>query len=74
VLLKVKRLYIEAGGKPIVLLNKEDADDIGVRALGRVKIVNAEGREITSVVNVTYRAVEKGIIGAYDEVASKLKL
>jgi len=74
VLLKVKRLYIEAGGKPIVLLNKEDADDIGVRALGRVKIVNAEGRELISVVNVTYKAVERGIIGAYDEVASKLKL
>ena len=65
-LLKVKRLYIEAGGKPIVLLNKEDADDIGVRALGRVKIVNAEGRELISVVNVTYKAVERGIIGTYD--------
>lgn len=73
-LLKVKRLHIEAGGKPIVLLNKEDADDIGVRALGRVKLISSERRELTSIVNVTYKIVEKGTIGVYDEVASKLKL
>jgi len=71
--LKVKRLYIEAGGKPIVLLNKDDADDLGVRALGRVRL-KVNGHELTAIVNTTFKVIDKGVIGVYEEVASKLNL
>ena len=71
--MKVKRLYIEAGGKPIVLLNKDDADDLGVRALGRVRL-KVNGHELTAIVNTTFKVIDKGVIGVYEEVASKLNL
>ena len=49
--LKVNVLGIESGGKPIVFLNKQDADEIGVTASGRVRI-NSKRKELTAIVNI----------------------
>ena len=36
---------MEAGGKFIVVLNTEDAEDLGVRGLSRLKIVNEKKKK-----------------------------
>lgn len=64
--LKVDILGIESGGKPIVFLNKADADEIGVTASGRV-LLKAK-KEITAIVNISTKTVKKGHIGISEEI------
>jgi AMP phosphorylase len=64
--LKVDVLGIESGGKPIIFLNKSDADEIGVAASGRV-VLKAK-KEITAIVNVSTKTVKKGHIGISEEI------
>lgn len=71
--LKVKILGISAGEKPIVVLNEEDAEDMGVRSLGRVS-VKAGGKELVAVLNTTKKVVQKGLVGVFDELVEELKL
>ncbi|HDJ04916.1 MAG TPA: thymidine phosphorylase, partial [Candidatus Bathyarchaeota archaeon] len=71
--LKAKFLGLEAGGKSIVVLNKEDADDLGVPPLGRVKI-SFKGREVTAIINTTSLLIHVGVIGLYEEVRRALKV
>lgn len=71
--LKARVLGLEAGGKPIVVLNNEDADDLGILALGRVLIVYKK-KKLTAIVNTTDKAVPKGVVGVFDEVVERLEL
>jgi len=71
--LKVKLLDLEAGGKFIVVLNRDDAEDIGVSGLSRVRISGAN-RELTAIVNIALESVSRGYIGVYDEVKRALNL
>jgi len=71
--LKTKILGIEAGGKAIVILHEEDAEDLGIMSLARVRL-QANGKELTGIVNVTTKAVSKGFIGVYEEVRSSLNV
>ena len=71
--LKAKILKIDAGGKNIVILNKEDAEELGIKSLARIKL-NFGGKRITAIVNVSEKIVKKGWIGIYDEVKKCLKL
>jgi len=71
--LKVKILGINAGDKPIVVLNEEDAADMGVRSLGRVSLKAAKG-EMVAVLNTTKKVVEKGSVGVFDELVEELEL
>jgi len=71
--LKVKLLDLEAGGKFIVVLNHEDAEDLGVSGLSRVKL-SYEGREVTAIVNIAVESVEEGSIGVYNEVKRHMDL
>jgi AMP phosphorylase len=71
--LKVKILGLEAGGKPIVILNSYDADDLGIKSLSRVRLV-VDKNELTCIVNVTTKVVPKGYIGVYEEVKNSLNL
>jgi AMP phosphorylase len=61
--LKAKPLYVEAK-KPIVILNKDDADELDVKALDRVELSYNGKREI-AIVNITQRFVKPGEIGLY---------
>src|SRR5574337_824383 len=70
--LRVDILGIESGGKPIVFLNKHDADEVGVTASGRIKI-NLKRRELTAIVNIS-TTVKIGTIGVNNEVRKKLDL
>jgi len=69
--LKTKILGLDAGGKPIIILNQIDADDLGIKSLGRVKL-QSNKKELTAIVNITTRVVPHGFIGIYDEVKNFL--
>lgn len=68
-----KYLGIETGGKPVVTISKEDAEDLGVLGGERVK-VSYKGEDITAIVNVVIKSVPKGLLGVSDEVWSRLQL
>jgi AMP phosphorylase len=71
--LKVKILGLEAGGKPIVILNKENSDELGITSSARVKL-RAKGKELTGIANITTKIVKPNYIGIYEEVREKLNL
>jgi AMP phosphorylase len=61
--LKAKPLYVEAK-KPVVVLNKEDADELDVKVLDRVELSYGGKKEI-AIVNITQRFIKPGEIGLY---------
>lgn len=63
---------VESGGKPIVALNRYDADEIGVTASGRIKIHSK--KELTAIVNVATTSVKRGFISVNEEVKNTLAL
>ncbi len=69
---KAKPFRLEAGGKPIVVLNQDDVEDLGVRSLGRVR-VRYGGKELIAIVNTTQMVLQRGEIGLYEEVRGFLK-
>ena len=62
-LLKAKPLYMEAK-KPVVILNREDADELDVKALDRVELSHNSKKEI-AIVNIAKKFVQQGEIGLY---------
>jgi anaerobic selenocysteine-containing dehydrogenase len=54
-LLRTKFLELEAE-KPIVILNKDDAEDLGVKPLERVEL-SFKRKKIVAIVNVAERKV-----------------
>jgi len=70
---KSKFLGLEAGGKSIIVLNREDAEDLGVLSLGRARI-SANGKELNAIVNTATKLIEKGVVGVYEEVKNSLNL
>jgi len=71
--LRTKLLGLEAGGKPIVLMNKEDAEDLGIRSLARV-VLRVNKKQLTGIVNIATKIVSKGAIGISEEVKDRLSL
>ncbi|HDM88859.1 MAG TPA: thymidine phosphorylase, partial [Candidatus Bathyarchaeota archaeon] len=65
--LKARILGLEAGGKFVAVLNKEDAEDIGVSSLERIRVTK-DNRECIAIVNTTTKLIERGMIGVYEEV------
>ncbi len=71
-ILKAKFLGLEAGGKPIVVLNKDDADELGLKSLGRVYL-RANKKELVAILN-TSKSLAKGVVGVYEEVVGSLQI
>jgi len=71
--LKVSLLDLESGGKFIVVLNREDAEDLGVSGLSRVKL-SCRGKEVTAIVNVAFESIMRGYVGVYNEVKKYMNL
>jgi AMP phosphorylase len=63
VFLKSKPLYVEAK-KSIVILNKEDADELDVKPLDRVEL-SYNGKKEIAIVNITRKFIKPGEIGLY---------
>jgi len=68
--LKVKLLDILAG-KQTIILNREDAEKIGVHVHDRVR-VQSGSNQITAIVQVTATFIDSGQIGIMKDIAEKL--
>lgn len=70
--LKARFLELEAR-KPIVILNREDAQELDVKPLDRVEL-RVDKKKIIAIVNVAEEIIPKGEIGLYGIVQSELML
>jgi AMP phosphorylase len=70
---KAKRIDIAQASRE-VLLNMEDAEDLGLRAHERVKLVTKKGESVTALVNTTGTLVRPGEVGVYMEQWDNLGL
>ena len=69
--LKAKPLFSEAK-RPMVFLNKEDAEELGVRPLDRIQLSYKKNR-IVAIINTTEKFVSAGEIGLYSDVENELQ-
>ncbi len=69
--LQTRILDIEIG-KYEVILNRLDADEMGIRAGDRVKVRNIDS--VTALVETSESMFQKGVIGVYKDVKQKLNL
>ncbi|MFH1420943.1 MAG: thymidine phosphorylase [Candidatus Aenigmatarchaeota archaeon] len=72
-LLRVKRLDLDAAKKIICILNEKDARKLGVMSLDRI-VIRRGNKKITAVVNTTSKFVKQGHVAIYDELATLMKL
>ena len=68
--LRVKRIDIEAGGMEIIL-NEEDAKELGVYPQDRVK-VRLGGMIVTALVNISQSMIKSGEVGMFIEISESL--
>ena len=64
---------LEVGGKYVVILNKDDADNLGIRASDRV-CISHRGKQLTAIVDTTTKFTIKGEVIANDDVAKYFDL
>jgi len=67
------RLYPIEANRPIVVMNEEDARDLGVFVSGRVKI-SYKDRGVTAIVDTTTSFVKEGEIGIFEDVRKLLNV
>lgn len=70
---KVKRIDMAQGAYE-VLINREDAENLGLRVHDRVKVINNLGESKTALVDITDTLLSNFEIGAFVELADELKL
>ena len=70
-LLNVKILNIDSGGKPIVFLNNKDADELNITASERVTVKSK--KKIIAIINISF-TVKRGFLGVNEEVRKLLSL
>lgn len=71
--LKVKILGMNAGDRAIAVMNEDDAEDLGIRSLGRVLIKHGDKKTI-AILNTTTKIVNRGEVGVFDEIVEDLEL
>ena len=70
--LKVKDVDLSTGGPLIVILNQEDAQQLDLHPLDKVKL-SKDGKHIIAGIDVSYnKGGRKGEIGLFEEVLKKL--
>lgn len=67
--LRVKPISLEVGRKPVVILNKQDAESLGLHALDRVRL-KFKGKELITILDISTKFVEPGEISTNTEVTS----
>ena len=70
---RVKRIDVLHGSHE-VLLNREDAEELGLRTQDRVKVVRGKGKSLSAVVGITDTLVSKGEAGAFIKLWRDLNL
>jgi AMP phosphorylase len=71
--LTARTLNLEVGGKCVVILNKDDADFLGLHSLDRV-CLNSSGKLLTAIVDITTKFATKGEVVTTDDVTRILGL
>lgn len=71
-ILKVKPLSIEAGQKRIIILNKEDAKELGVHLLDRVEITYHH-KTSPAIFDIS-NTISRGEVGVYQEVQEYFRI
>jgi AMP phosphorylase len=69
---KARPLEFEAK-KPIVILNKDDAEDLGTKVLDRVLLKIAK-KSLVAIINIAEHLIPRGEIGLYGSVQEKLNV
>jgi len=70
---KVKKIDVESGGKNVIILNKEDAEDLNLSAMDRVRVKDG-GKSVIALVDLAESYVKRGEIGFFEEVSKKIKI
>jgi len=65
------RLYEVDTGKPIIVLNEEDTEDLSIHIGDRVKI-HRGGKSVTAIIDTTTSLVRPGEVGIFEEVREDL--
>lgn len=65
------RLYEVDTGKPIVVLNEEDVQDMGIHVSDRIKL-HKGGNSVTAIIDTTTSLVNPGEVGIFEEVKEML--
>ncbi len=68
--LKVKRIDIEVGGYEVIV-NEEDAKELGLHPQDRAKITR-KGHITTAIVNISQSMIKRGEIGLFVEISGKI--
>ncbi|MEM5771695.1 MAG: AMP phosphorylase [Candidatus Aenigmatarchaeota archaeon] len=71
--LVAKRLDMDAGGKLVAVMNKNDAEELGIKPLNRI-FVRFKKKIITCIVNISENFVKEGEILLYNEAWNILGL
>jgi AMP phosphorylase len=71
-ILRAKFLQLEAD-KPVVILNSEDADELGIRPMERVEL-SFKNKKLVAIANVAKRIIRQGEIGLYEEIQEHLDI
>jgi AMP phosphorylase len=71
-LLRARPLQLEAN-RPVIVLNRDDAEDMGVKAQERVEAC-FEGRKTTAIVNIASRMAARGEVGVCDSLFEQMGL
>ncbi len=71
--LRAKPISLEVGGKPVVILNRQDADALGLHGLDRVAL-KSNGKELVAIVDITTKFARTGEILTSDGVTSFFSL
>lgn len=73
--LKAKKFNFSSGGHPIIVLNKDDALNFGIRAGDRVELDWHRQKTVVVVnVDISRTKVKKGEMGIFSETALKTKI
>ena len=62
--LKAKFMDIQAGEALVAILNKEDAEELGLKAVDRVRL-SVDDRNIVAILDVATETVKRGEVGLY---------
>lgn len=71
----VKDINLSTGGPFVAVLNEQDARDMDVYALDRIRIKRLKsGRSAIAVVDISHKGINRGEIGLFDEVIKELEV
>ncbi len=68
---ETKFMDLQAGETLVAILNKEDADELGLKAVDRVRLA-ADEREIVAILDVATETIKKGEVGLYLDLKKHL--